>query len=344
MEHVICLGFAKCGTTLLHEIFSSTPGFEVPFTEKEIKYFTGNEISLDGYRKHFDEKLNSDSVLFEASPQYVTGLAINQIKKTLHNIKSVIPDAQLIFCIRHPIYRAYSHYVHDVQNFARYGSERHRFIKDHPMNLLKTPYVHSFEYELENSTKIHLSYVKPIQLALENFPPRKIKFFFLEDHVKSFSTFFKELTRDFSFIDSNFWNNKKVPLVLGRKEFPAYLCKGIDTPTERLNLADNELLVASHKGYFKLDNIAKETAKRISNSQDMWTKSVTADQFSDYFDRYFRNDMEILTQVLNERGIDSSMAESYLDFEYKPVNLDTITPDPEKADICDSFPGLIPSG
>lgn len=107
-RHLICVGFGKCGTTLLDHFLARSPGFTTPVREKEICYFDQAQPSYRSYLDHFSHETSDDRaiVCFEASPQYVTGRNQNRIRETFVRIKETVPDALILICLRHPAYRA----------------------------------------------------------------------------------------------------------------------------------------------------------------------------------------------------------------------------------------------
>lgn len=109
MKFLIIPGYAKSGTTFLFEqLAASGAPINMP-KRKEVDYFRSAE-SLEGYLDQFETQ-DPDKVFLDASPLY--GLpgndVANKIKKTLKG-----HDVKFIFCLRDPLSRAYSHYMHDI--------------------------------------------------------------------------------------------------------------------------------------------------------------------------------------------------------------------------------------
>ncbi|WP_223669275.1 hypothetical protein [Kangiella shandongensis] len=112
-KFAINLGFARSGTTTLHRHFTNNDMCCVPEEEKEIKAFMDDSITLDKYLSKFNH--DGKRVIFESSPPYChTG--IQGYTKVLQNIKSILgeQDLILIFNIREPIERAFSHYWYNI--------------------------------------------------------------------------------------------------------------------------------------------------------------------------------------------------------------------------------------
>ena len=88
-QHIIFLGFAKCGTTFINYILKQTKEFLAPTNIKEIGYFlpknfTGNlEDYLKYYKKHKKDK-KTKTILVESCPPY---LHAQELSAVFSNIK-----------------------------------------------------------------------------------------------------------------------------------------------------------------------------------------------------------------------------------------------------------------
>jgi Sulfotransferase family len=130
LPNLLVIGAGRCGTTSLHQYLSAHPEIAMSRT-KELRFFadvpelaSGPPLSdpverslvehrrgswrrgIDWYRSQFD---SSAPVRGEASPIYTHpwfGYCADRIK-------TVVPDAKLILCVRDPVGRAISHYRHE---------------------------------------------------------------------------------------------------------------------------------------------------------------------------------------------------------------------------------------
>jgi len=78
---------------------------------KEVHFFCWDFIFNKGriwYEKHFDSCRNY-KVVGEATPYY---MYVPEVPERIYNM---IPEAKLIFLLRDPVERAYSHYWHEVK-------------------------------------------------------------------------------------------------------------------------------------------------------------------------------------------------------------------------------------
>lgn len=110
-DFLIC-GAEKAGTTALFNFLKEHPEIGVS-TEKELHFFTTNYgKGVEWYENKFKHTKGKKSV-GEASPSYMYHPAVPE---RIHNL---IPDARLIFILRHPVDRAYSQYWHEVNRSGR---------------------------------------------------------------------------------------------------------------------------------------------------------------------------------------------------------------------------------
>ncbi|WP_133470511.1 sulfotransferase family protein [Paraglaciecola marina] len=104
--HFICIGSQRAGTTWLHECLSEHPDVFVP-EQKELHFFnTHYEKGLEYYQSHFLEadENNKNLVVGEVTPNYYHD------KTALLRIKEHYPNVKIIFILREPVSRAFSHY------------------------------------------------------------------------------------------------------------------------------------------------------------------------------------------------------------------------------------------
>jgi len=123
MKFLIVPGFAKSGTTFLYEqLVQSGASLNIP-EFKELDYFI-TRSGFSGYLENF-KTADPEKVFLDASPLYsISGKNIRRrIQETLRG-----HEVKFIFCLREPIARAYSHYMHDVSShFYLYGHAPYSF-------------------------------------------------------------------------------------------------------------------------------------------------------------------------------------------------------------------------
>lgn len=106
---LIVVGLPKSGTTFLYSECAKRPdAFAMPVHVKEVDYFRRG-ADYDQYRAMFDPE--GDKVVVDASPLY-----IDNIEQSVANIKTALEghEVRIVVCLRDPLERAFSHYLHDV--------------------------------------------------------------------------------------------------------------------------------------------------------------------------------------------------------------------------------------
>ena len=108
-------GAQKCGTTTLHRLLASHAELYAPEKPQEIHFFDmeeNHERGLDWFASLFADA-SPEQQVFQTSPLYLYEEAV------AGRIAEATPEARLIFILREPVARAYSHYWHEI----RYGRE-----------------------------------------------------------------------------------------------------------------------------------------------------------------------------------------------------------------------------
>lgn len=118
----IIVGAQKAGTTSLFNYMAMHPQC-LPSALKEVHYFDWNFARGENwYRMHFPlaERGHAEgpvTLCFESSPNYIFDPRVPA------RVSRLLPEVKLIFLLRNPVSRAYSHYQHSV----RRGRERMSF-------------------------------------------------------------------------------------------------------------------------------------------------------------------------------------------------------------------------
>jgi hypothetical protein len=108
----LCVGFRKTGTTWLYENLYLHPDIYLP-PYKNVRYFSNDFYEpLESYARHFkagEDKLKGD---FSNSYSFIA-------KGRVRFVRTVMPDAKLIFLLRNPVERAWSEFVHNATEQER---------------------------------------------------------------------------------------------------------------------------------------------------------------------------------------------------------------------------------
>lgn len=183
----------RSGTTSLYHYLSEHPEIYMS-PNKEPYFLTGLDFEsfintpifflknlwvkdLKSYKQLFDH-VSNEKLIGEASVSY-----LYYYEETIPNIKKYLGDPKIIIIIRNPADRAFSHYLHNVQN----NLEKLKFedaVLEEKERILKN-WWWGFHYKNAGY------YLKPIIAYKENFT--RVKVFFFDDFKNNFFSVFKEM-------------------------------------------------------------------------------------------------------------------------------------------------------
>lgn len=112
----LLIGATKCGTTTLYQYLQRHPQIFMS-TPKEPEFFASENDA--NFAKGIDWYA---SLYREAEPHQLCGEASTRythwphLPHTASRIADLLPDVKLIYIMRHPVERAYSHYVQRIKN------------------------------------------------------------------------------------------------------------------------------------------------------------------------------------------------------------------------------------
>jgi len=111
LPNCIIAGAMRAGTGSLYNYLSEHPDVIRSRERKEVHFFDLHyEYGVNWYRTHFPLAFFAKkSVIMEASPYYMIH---PQVPK---RIKKLIPNTRIVFLVRNPIDRAYSHYQNNLK-------------------------------------------------------------------------------------------------------------------------------------------------------------------------------------------------------------------------------------
>lgn len=110
LPNLVVIGAMKCGTTSLHYNLDLHPGIAMS-REKELYFFNEERAwnkGVDWYRRQFKEGTPWRG---ESTPGYTRAPFSQGVAERMYR---VIPDARLIYMVRHPADRVVSHYLHRI--------------------------------------------------------------------------------------------------------------------------------------------------------------------------------------------------------------------------------------
>ena len=108
LPNFLCVGTIKGGTTTLHDILKRHPDILLPSARKELRFFDVDENYGRGlsYYESFFSEYKGERAVGEIAPTYAYR---EDVAERIAN--ALGPDLKLIFSLRNPIDRAYSHYL-----------------------------------------------------------------------------------------------------------------------------------------------------------------------------------------------------------------------------------------
>ena len=118
LPNFMCIGAAKSGTTTLYDILKQHPEIFIP-AFKEPHFFDIPENYNNGiewYEKNYFRNINK-KIIADFTPSYFFE---KQVPKRIFN--DLGEDMKFVILLRHPVDRAYSHYLHSVRDKNEYVS------------------------------------------------------------------------------------------------------------------------------------------------------------------------------------------------------------------------------
>jgi hypothetical protein len=177
LPNFICPGAAKAGTTSIYEILVQHPDVFLSRVNKEAHFFDYDENYKKGiqwYLKTFFSAYNNEKVMGDITPLYMyLPEAVERIYKDLGK------DIKIVFMLRDPVERAYSHYKFNMKRGYEKGGFEQAIEKE------------SQRINHDFFQKIHYSYIdrglytKQIKYFLNFFSKENMHFItFEEDFIK----------------------------------------------------------------------------------------------------------------------------------------------------------------
>lgn len=103
----VIVGPQKCATTWMYEGLAEHPDVYVPDTDSVHYFDMGYHHGREWYRQHFPEDPDAHPIIGEETPSYIRSEAVPE------RIADLNPDAKILFSLRNPVDRAFSHYWHE---------------------------------------------------------------------------------------------------------------------------------------------------------------------------------------------------------------------------------------
>lgn len=166
----IIIGAAKAGTTSIYRYLARHPGIFMS-EPKEPTYFARDERFRLGEAWYLSLFKNArpNQLCGEASTNYTNWPLY---RDTVARMSELVPNAKLIYIMRHPVDRAYSHYIQLIQNI-RTDNPDYKFDKTFEQHI-----------RIDESVIQSSNYMLQIKQYLERFPRDQMLFLLFDDFVK----------------------------------------------------------------------------------------------------------------------------------------------------------------
>lgn len=170
LPNFIIVGPQKCATTWLYQCLYEHPDVLLPETDS-VHYFDMNyHRGEDWYRKYF-EKYDGESLVGEETPTYI------REQRAPERIAETLPNVKLIFTLRNPMDRAFSHYWHEKSK-----------------DKISFEFEDVFEnYDLFQNWIVPGFYHRHLTRYEQHFPDEQIKVLFFDDLVEDDHAYLRDV-------------------------------------------------------------------------------------------------------------------------------------------------------
>lgn len=165
LPNFIIAGAQKSGTTSLHNYLERHRHVYFPKHPQELHFFDIDENFSEGityYKKFFMLASAEHIAIGQTSPLYIYE------PKVPSRIADLLPQVKLIFILRNPVNRAYSHYWHSVKK----GYETLTF--EEALDLEPTRLKHGFDQRRRYSYVDRGYYCQQLEQFLQHFPREQL--------------------------------------------------------------------------------------------------------------------------------------------------------------------------
>lgn len=206
--NVLCVGFAKCGTTTLYDIMSQHS--EIYLSKiKEPVYYSSEYVEPKGFewylKRYYPKKCNK-KVIMEINPLIARSNIPDKI------LRDFGPDTKIIFMIRNPVKRMYSNFKMNLLPGINFKTKKEH-LEGNSSILFDKWVKENFIKDGENlkirqvrQTKFYRNgtYLENIKGYYEKFSSKNIRVYIFEDFIANPEKICKDI---FDFIGVNYQEN-----------------------------------------------------------------------------------------------------------------------------------------
>lgn len=291
----VCIGAQKAGTTSLHDILSQHPSIYLP-PNKEAQFFDINERyekGLNYYFETFFDTYSNQEIIGNINPN------LDMNTRSIQRLYDCFgPELKIIYILRDPTKRAYSHYLmsksRSFENLSFFDalekeSERLQSKKEHPYYLSKE----LGHFELNHFAYVYRGlYTRNIEYLFNLFPKDNIKIILFEDFIKDSESYFSEIT-DFIGVTKKITpqlNQISNAATKSRSHFISRLIYG----RTYLKRIFTRLIPATLKRSIKL-NLIQLNSKKLTSSE----KKLNEEDLKIVYQKYFKEEIDKLEKLLH---------------------------------------------
>ena len=282
------LGFEKCGTTTFNAMLEGSADFLAP-AGKETFFFNRHHANgLGFYHQLYAPELKPGARwAVDITPSYVRDPeAIARIKAFADSRRPL--ETRFMVFLRNPVYRAYSHYVHNIRlHYSRFELDSHS----------DAPYARSFEQEFEANREIYFTpYADRVDSLLQQFGKRHVLVLVLEEDFRSQ----QGLT-------------EKLSVLLGQSvalgDFPSRTAQNRNEMSRWSTwplvpglgvMKPRHLVVRRQSGSARPVGTTTD-ARKLHRAQSQWTRELSAETAQTLFMDRFETDCARLEDLLGRR-------------------------------------------
>jgi hypothetical protein len=310
-KFLICPGHGKCGTTAVHDLLASAPRFCVPEETKELMYFNTHrrgELGLADYLSNFSTNRpeHGRRVIFEASPAYLTGGSVPWKADVLRLIRAILPRPRLLLCFRNPVYRAFSHYIEELNALPGVAFVHAGEGSGEPPK--KGLFSQSFREALETSSVVGTDYSVNLDVVLAQFSIRDLFFYVLERDARDPAAFVRNLYAFLEEDEEEFESPPRLP----SPGMPFYVYGGrggarYEQDDGSVDIPARCLVIMRRSGCEAAMNVTELQAQAAFETETCWTSGLSAAEACELWERRFAPIMARCAELLRSHGADSKM-------------------------------------
>ena len=280
----LCVGAQKSGTTTLHDILTQHPDIYLPkqkeahFFDIEDRFSKGVDWWLENYFKNY----NNEKIIGSITPEY---LFYDKVPERIYD--KLGKNIKLIFILRNPVKRAYSHYLMSLSR----GYEK--------MSFEEAIQIEKERIQKDDFHFNHFSYLsrgfyyKQIARYLKLFDRENMLFLSFEnDIVKNIDTTVKRIV-DFLDVDSYNFNSILKSNVATKPRF-ILLNKILNTSSIFKDIVRS--ILPNKKLREKIIKFLRST-----NSENYNYKELNLDLHNEILERYFLEDIAKLNNLTEDQ-------------------------------------------